>query len=86
MELTEYQRADLLLRFIDIGKEGMVKPNDVTQAVRKLDELKNKGIDIGQAIDCCTSSNVVRDAIDFKPYVMAATRELFKILKVNVHG
>ena len=82
--IVEHQKAQLLLDFINIAKEGIVKPNDVSQAVRKLDQLKKSGIEIGGAIDCCTSSNIVRDGLEFKPYIKAATEEFFKILEIKV--
>lgn len=63
----------------------MVRPYDPTQVLRKIHSLKHEGVDTSKSVECCPTSSEVRDAKDFKPYLMAALDEFSDIMGMNVN-
>ena len=82
--LTIQEKAELLIRFIGAMANGIVKPNDPTYIIKKMNELQRQGHDIGRSMNFGNGSNDVRDSKDFKPYMDAALDELSEILGLNV--
>lgn len=82
--LTTYERAELLIKFIGIMSNGIVKPNDPTYIIKKVNELQRQGHDIGRSMNFGNSSNDVRDSKDFKLYIDAALDELSELLELKI--
>lgn len=82
-------KLEFLIKFIGVTKDGMVKPNDPTSLLQKLD-VYNRGkresdrINIEQINSCCATSSTVRDTKDFKPYINAALDKIAEILELEV--
>lgn len=74
----EMQKASLILQFLNIAKEGLVKPYDPLPVVNKLVSSRKEGLD--DLMNCCPPSAVVRDAKDLKPYIMAALDDLSDLM------
>ena len=77
----DMEKAKVLLEFLTIARQGMVKPFDPSQVLRKLTALqRDTKVDIGDLMNCCPQSAQVFDAIDFKPYMLAACEEFSRIM------
>lgn len=84
MTKSELEKANLLVSFLAVTKDGLVKPYDPTPVIRKLDSLQKNGVDIGQTKDCCYPAAEIRDAKDFKPFIMAAVKEFARLTELEV--
>lgn len=87
-ELTpnEFKKAELIIKFIEVTKDGMTKPYDPSAVLSKLHSLqKDTGMDIKEAVGCCPTSAEVKDAKDFKPYIAAALEEFAELMGLNVN-
>lgn len=76
----EIERLNILLRFLEITREGMVRPHDPTAII---DKLEKQGLEIPPA-DRLGDSTITRDAKYYKPYVKAALNKISEILELDV--
>lgn len=81
----EFQKVELLIEFVKVMANGLPKPYDPTPMIKKVKRLeKDLHMDLSAVMNCCPASGDIRDAKDFKPYIMAATDEIAKILQLEV--
>src|SRR5688500_15128543 len=80
----ETMRARLLLEFLQVTKDGLVKPFDPTPVIRKLRDLeRQQGVNIKPLMDCCPPVAEIHDVKDFKPYIMGAVRQFAQIMDIE---
>lgn len=81
--MTEVERAELILRFLEIAGNGTVKPNNPAQVARSLKSELGDDFRIEHYLNSYVGSPDVRDAKDYKYLIYAASEELMRILKVG---
>ena len=87
-ELTELemQKISLLLQFLKIAKGGMTKPYDPTPILGKIESFEQSyKVDLSELKKCCPEVAIIRDAKDFKPFIMAALDEFAKIMGLEIY-
>ena len=93
--MTEKEKAEILLRFIDIARQGMVKPFDPTPILSKIESFEKKvnrdfdgdssgRLNLSQLKNCCSDTAVITDAKEFKPYIYAALEEFSRLMNLKV--
>lgn len=85
MTLTQEEavEASLVLQFMNICSQGLIRPYDPTPIIEKLGELRLKGYDTSQFEMCCPPVGDIRDVKDLKPYIMGCAERLSKILGIE---
>jgi len=81
---SDIAKLDIIIRFLQVTKDGLTKPYDPTPFLRKLDTLSKDGVDISGMAQCCPTSAEVKDAKDFKPYITASLEEYARIMGIEV--
>src|SRR5687767_1466697 len=87
----EVTRASLLIQFLQVTKDGLVKPFDPTPVIKKLDALQRDSIlsleDATALKKCCPPVAQIQDAKDFKPYINAVLEQFADVMDLDVrHG
>lgn len=79
-------RVNLLLEFMKICSQGLVRPYDpVIMAIKIADAKRNNpGLDFTSIETCCPNSPEVRDVGDLKPYILAAAKDIAYELELKV--
>ena len=79
-------RAQLLIQFLSVAKDGLVRPYDQGPVLKKLEQFEKEGFDVSDLRKCCPPAGVVQDAKDFKPYILAALDQFAELLDLDVDG
>lgn len=67
---SEDERKDItvLTNLLAVLSQGVVKPNDSTHMIKKLESLQNQlSVDLTEAINCCPGNTVVYEAKEYHP-------------------
>ena len=60
------REVEVLSQLLDVLSRGVVKPNDPTHLIRKMQTLeKELDTDLSEIINCCPPSNVVFEAKEY---------------------
>ena len=79
-DYPEMDKAQFLLEFIKVCSNGSIRPYDHSYFLRK---LQNSGLhknEIDSLSQCCPPDSEIRDALEFKPYMLAALDKLADII------
>lgn len=85
MTLNENEaiQARLLVEFIAVCKDGLVKPYDPSPILSKLNKLEKRGIDVSGMKGCCPPTSEIRDAKDLKPIILGAAERFAEIMGIK---
>lgn len=86
--MTDKEKIELLLKLVELCGNGAVRPYDHSHFIYQIRKSETKSefnvSDLDDLLKCCPPSAEVRDAKDFKPYMIAALNELARLLDLNV--
>jgi hypothetical protein len=80
MDLTNKEKVDALLKFIEIAANGSIKPYNHDHFLSKVEKM---GVGQKELFQCCPPQAEIRDSKDFKPYMMAAVKKLSELLELE---
>jgi hypothetical protein len=80
-----FKKLDILMKFLDLAKDGMAKPYDPIPIMTKIEKYeKDTGIDMSDVRACCPQVPVINDAKDFKPYIMASLKLYAELMGLEI--
>ena len=80
-----FRQAELLVKWLEVLRQGIVKPNDITTFYNKVDRLNISDPEIEKSLlDCCPTDVVVHDCKDFQPYIQGINEKLAALLGITV--
>jgi hypothetical protein len=76
------RQIEVLTPLLSVLCNGVVRPNDVSYQIRKLEKLEAElNIDLMEVKNCCPQDSITREAKDFKPLIDVIYSRLTGLIK-----